>query len=506
MFMDLQRYVRFDGEDARRLLMARPEVEPSFQRIAEELYERIREHEAAHAVFTDEAQIRRLESSMVAWLGRLFGGTYDEGYFGKTDQVGRVHVRVGVPQRYVITAMTMIRSSLAALIATPEARESLAKLLDVELAMMLESYRNDVLVRLERSSEREVATSDHFAEIMPFAIVGLDLEGRVFLVNAEAEALSGWGRDEIIGRSFVDVVIPEESRAAAASLFSAPRVVELPLRTRSGKVRQTRWRTSLSPSGHDGKEGVFAFGEDITGEVERRLETEQQSRNAAAATMVTGLAHAIRNPLNGAGLHLTLIERAAAKAGAVDTLDAVRIAGKELRRLSSFVTEFLDFAQPRPLETTRIDARTLCLRAIGKTRAVAEANGLLLETYLPRSPLVFDVDGVRLEEVLVHLVENAIDAVSSTGVSSTGGTISVGVRREPHHVCFLIEDNGPGLPDPTAPIFDPFYSTKPEGAGLGLAIVHRVVADHGGNVDVESRPGATRFRLRLPLVQTGAAI
>jgi signal transduction histidine kinase len=64
---------------------------------------------------------------------------------------------------------------------------------------------------------------------------------------------------------------------------------------------------------------------------------------------------------------------------------------------------------------------------------------------------------------------------------------------------FEVEDDGPGLPSPDAPIFDPFFSTKPHGTGLGLAITHRIVADHGGDITVESRPGRTVFRVTLPL-------
>jgi nitrogen-specific signal transduction histidine kinase len=66
-------------------------------------------------------------------------------------------------------------------------------------------------------------------------------------------------------------------------------------------------------------------------------------------------------------------------------------------------------------------------------------------------------------------------------------------------VVIEVEDDGPGLPSPDAPVFDAFFSTKPSGTGLGLAITHRIVTDHGGTVDVESRPGRTCFRLSIPI-------
>jgi signal transduction histidine kinase len=80
-----------------------------------------------------------------------------------------------------------------------------------------------------------------------------------------------------------------------------------------------------------------------------------------------------------------------------------------------------------------------------------------------------------------------------------GGTATMRVRRQPRSVFFEIEDDGPGIPTSNAPIFDPFFSTKPDGTGLGLSITHRIVTDHRGTIVVESRPGRTVFRVTLPL-------
>jgi truncated hemoglobin YjbI len=111
-FEEMKRYVRFGDDEARLLASFGAIAAPSFQSIVEDFYARIREHEDAHAVFTGEAQIARLQRSMVRWLTRLCGGTYDEGYFAETVQIGRVHVRVGLPQRYMFTAMALIRGAL----------------------------------------------------------------------------------------------------------------------------------------------------------------------------------------------------------------------------------------------------------------------------------------------------------------------------------------------------------------------------------------------------------
>src|SRR4051812_29922762 len=106
---ELKRYVRFDEGDARLLLAFRELAEPEFPRIAQEFYDRIREHTEAHDVFTGEEQIQRLQRSLVAWMKRVCGGRYDEDYHQQTSIIGRVHVKIGLPQRYMFTAMALIR-------------------------------------------------------------------------------------------------------------------------------------------------------------------------------------------------------------------------------------------------------------------------------------------------------------------------------------------------------------------------------------------------------------
>src|SRR5262249_36937540 len=154
MFDEMKRYVRFSDDDARLLSRFRAVAAPSFPRIAAEFYDRIREHEEAHAVFTSEDQIGRLQSALVRWMERLCAGPYDEAYFEETAKIGRMHVRIGLSQRYMFTAMALVRIALSRIAdATmnndaPLAREAIGRALDLELAIMLETYRNDFVARL----------------------------------------------------------------------------------------------------------------------------------------------------------------------------------------------------------------------------------------------------------------------------------------------------------------------------------------------------------------------
>jgi signal transduction histidine kinase len=496
---ELKRYVRFSAADSARLVAAKSRVEPQFERIAAELYERVREHEGAHSVFSGEAQIQRLQRSLVEWLERLFGGTYDEAYFDKTVEIGRVHVKIGLPQRYVLAAMALVRSALLALLRDPTdeeagTRDAIGRLIDIELAIMLDAYQDDLLARVAQATRRSESVQPLRAttfeeravtamEVAPMLVIAFDASRSIVLFNRAAESITGYAQDEVLGRDFVSNVFRFGVPDPWDPTFAADEGVEAPLTTRSGKTRLIRWRV-VRPSGG---RLAFAFGIDVTDDASARDRDQRQRRLAALGTLTTGLAHEIRNPLNGARLHTAYLERALADS-APETVDAVRVVKSEIQRLARLVDDFLEFAQPRALVLAPVEARALVHRIVSETKVAQED--------LPLNDIVFFGDVERLREVLRSLVTNAVEAGAEDVV--------VRVRREPHFVRFEVDDNGSGL-EPGEPVFDPFYTTKADGTGLGLAIAHRIVTDHGGTIEVDSRPGNTRFRLRLPCTVEGRA-
>jgi signal transduction histidine kinase len=160
LFDELKRYVSFGPEDERALRALHPIVAPSFPKVAEVFYDRILAHdEARRALEKGESQVGRLKVSLVAWLEKLFQGPWDEEYFELRCRIGRVHVRVALPQHYMFGAMNVIRRELNARIdahyaGNPSelgaARAAVGKILDLELAIMLHTYREDLVAQQER--------------------------------------------------------------------------------------------------------------------------------------------------------------------------------------------------------------------------------------------------------------------------------------------------------------------------------------------------------------------
>ncbi len=523
MWEELQRYVRFTSDDAALLGAFGKLVPLEFPRIAAEFYDRIREHEGAHAVLTGEEQVRRLQRSLVRWLERACGGVYDEHYFEEHSKIGRMHVKIGLSPRYMIAAMALIRIELTRLAEerSPDAEQTkgaINRLLDLEVAIMFETYQEAMSERI-RTTERLKSENDgrvlarlehlyaNAVELAPVLVLGLDGAGDVRLLNREAERVTGYARDEIFGKSFVQTLVPEDLRETqrvriGSAMTGGPQhPVDSELLTRAGKVRQVVWHMAHVEATAEDEVVLFVMGSDVTDAKAMEERTRQVEKLAAVGTLAAGLAHEIRNPLNGAQLHVAFLERAIVKKGSdPGMMEAVNVVNDEIKRLADLVTEFLDFARPRPLDLAPTSLFALCARAKASAAPAAETARVTLACDLPSADLEFPADTARLEQVLLNLLCNAIEALQPSG----GGHVTLRGRRQPRSVLIEVEDDGPGIPH-AAPIYDAFFSTKEGGTGLGLAIAHRIVTDHRGTIDMNSRPGRTTFRVILPLTQTDGA-
>ncbi len=341
MYEEMKRYVRFTEEDSSLLAALRPHAVPHFERVAREFYERAREHEDAQGVFTGEEQVARLRRSLIKWMDRLLSGPHDEAYFEETSQIGRIHVRVGLPQRYMFSAMALIRRELCTIASNAlgaEARptaSALDRALDLELAVMLETYRDAFVARIQRAERRERAEVDRAlarmehrytqaVELSRVLVVGLDENVAVRMMNREAERVTGYARDEVLGAGFVETFLPEGLRKAHGDIFRrAARgeplghdILRAPILTRAGKTRDVEWQLAYARSEADEEVVLFAIGRDTTDEDALAARVLQSEKLAAVGTLAAGLAHEIRNPLNGAKLHVTFLERGLSRAEA----------------------------------------------------------------------------------------------------------------------------------------------------------------------------------------------
>jgi two-component system sensor histidine kinase PilS (NtrC family) len=231
--------------------------------------------------------------------------------------------------------------------------------------------------------------------------------------------------------------------------------------------------------------------QDLTELRRMQLEVERAERLASIGRLAAGIAHEIRNPLASISGSMEMLKTT--PGADADSRQLMDIAVREVDRLNRLITDLLDYARPHSEERRRLDLGEQVaeiVRAFEQERR----EKIRVKAALPNNIVVEAATG-QLRQVLWNLIRNAADAMPQ------GGEIAIELSTDAKRAALTIRDQGAGIPrDRLERIFEPFYSTKTGGTGLGLATVARIVADHGGAIDVASEPeqGAT-FTVRLPL-------
>jgi len=224
---------------------------------------------------------------------------------------------------------------------------------------------------------------------------------------------------------------------------------------------------------------------------ERRSQAE---RITAMATMTAGIAHEVRNPLNAAKLQLELLGRRLRKRSDDERLvEPCELAQHEIERLTVLLNDFLAFARPPELVPEDRDLVQIVGQVVELERVAANKRGATLAFSHTVPQLIAHVDGSKIHQLVLNLVRNAIDAVSE------GGNIAVTLDGDDRTLRIGVRDDGPGIPvEIQSRIYEPFFSTKSGGTGLGMSIVHSLTALHGGSIDLESSPKGTYFEIQIP--------
>jgi len=224
---------------------------------------------------------------------------------------------------------------------------------------------------------------------------------------------------------------------------------------------------------------------------ERRM---QADRIGAMQTMTAGLAHEVRNPLNAAKLQLELLERRLRREhDDPRLLEPSELAKKEIERLTDLLNDFLAFARPPELNVQEHDVVEIVRHVCDLERIAAEQRGAILAFVGAPDTLIARVDAAKLSQVILNLVRNAVEAVTANG--------HVTVELANGHDAFTVkvQDDGAGIPpEAQTRIYEPFFSTKEGGTGLGMSIVHSLVSLHGGAIALESSARGTSFELTIP--------
>lgn len=236
---------------------------------------------------------------------------------------------------------------------------------------------------------------------------------------------------------------------------------------------------------------------DATETRREKIEAVESEKLQVLTSLAASVAHEIGNPLNTLHLHLQLLEREMKKekSSSIQKLrDYLRIAQGEIKRLDDIVRQFLQAIRPAKPKFQIDDLNQVVRETVKLMRPEIENRGLSAAVDLCKNPTKSLIDADQMKQVLVNLVKNAVQAMTR------GGQLTIRTANKGDGIELSVEDTGTGISqEKINRIFEPYFTTKQQGAGLGLMIVHRIVKQHSGRILVEpANPCGTRFRIWLP--------
>jgi hypothetical protein len=344
-------------------------------------------------------------------------------------------------------------------------------------------------------------------------IILIGPEGRIALANPAAARMFGYPRNELLDQP-LEILLPERIRgvhaAHRASYFVEPRVrpmgIGLDLSGRRKDGTEFPVEISLSHVARPDGGVAIAFITDITerkrveGQLQRQREVLYQNEKLAAlGTMAAGIAHEMNNPL---GIMTTRIEVMLLDAKdhqlPDQVLEDLEVLHRASQRVARIAVSLRSFARHTPGDRVPLDLNAVVDESIQLLQKPMAADNVQIIASLDRTLPPILGDATTLHQVLMNILTNAREAMPEGGEIR----LETGPATRPGWIRLLVADTGAGIAaEEISKIFDPFFTTKRTGTGLGLSVTYGIIQEHGGTVDVQSRPGAgTTFIISLPAI------
>jgi len=355
--------------------------------------------------------------------------------------------------------------------------------LQANLNQMLDTLRDGVL--LFTADRRAVMVSDAVAYFL-----GAPKEG---------------AESEMVGRRLDEIFEPESALGAAVleAFDRGEQVSAESVTLEDGRQVQISLDHIDNGLGGGGNMGTLLTLRDTESAAQLGQELEVSRRLAAIGKLTAGVGHEVKNPINAMVVHLELLrgklmgQEGEAFPGAQRHVD---ILAGEMQRLDRVVQTLADFSRPMELHLRDRDLRQVVGAVMELTAAEMLENGVQVTVEAPPEPLMVRVDGELMQQAVLNLILNGMQAMRD------GGRMRVSLRRDHQFAVVEVADEGEGIPPELLPrIFELYFTTKPKGSGIGLAMTYRILQLHGGAMDVRSNADAasaergTTFTFRLPI-------
>ena len=356
--------------------------------------------------------------------------------------------------------------------------------------------------RLQRYTEKLLTT-------MSDGLLSVDMDGKISMINPAAFKMLGISDDKIVNGTHVSTTLQNfsEFEAYVQDLINNPverNPLELSLNT-SDEVRTILASSSILRDRTGRSQEIILNLHDITELKKLEASMRQTERLAALGTLAAGLAHEIRNPLSSIKTFVQLLPKKIEKPDFLEKFQ--RTVPRELNRINQLIEDLLDLARVPKYQFKKANIKSLLEQTVNVIGEELQAHKICCQLEVSSDVPPVRVDVNQLTKAFDNLMHNAVQAMP------TGGELSIrafyktddsddGLITSDQNdtVTLVFQDTGPGIsPENIKEIFNPFFTTKEKGTGLGLAITHKVITEHGGNIEIISREGqGSRFIIHLP--------
>ncbi len=368
---------------------------------------------------------------------------------------------------------------------------------EVELTKSLQEYAESLQnelgenIRLNKETEYLYNYLGNIVESLPDKIFDLSKDGIINYVSKQTIM----GRDvetEIKGKHFTEFVEPQHRDYMISKWENAQRGIftpyELDVVTRKGEKRNLL----ITPRPVKGTDRYILVQRDITEYKELEKKFYESQKLAAIGQLSAGIAHEVRNPLSSIKMSLQILEKRLQPAG--NDLQRFKIAQREVEHLEKLVSDVLIYARPLVPKKEPSDMYSVIENALAMVEKSIEDKEIeVRKDFAPNLESV-NVDAPMITQSLINVFQNAVEAMENKGV------MAITLKMENGHVVIEVKDNGCGIDEKDMPhLFNPFFTLKNYGTGLGLAQVKKIIDQHGGEINILSSKGeGTRFIIELP--------
>ncbi len=366
------------------------------------------------------------------------------------------------------------------------------------LVAAMGGYLAERLRKGARELEEVRVTTDDILENMGAGVITIDRSGRVVYFNRAAGTMLECEPSEASGAMLEDV-LPDGAHELTEFIRHGLREErdqhrhEIEVRTEEGKTKPVGVGGKMLKDRHGANIGYLALFSDLTEVKETQERLRRSERMAAIGELSADMAHEIRNPLASIRGSVEMLTTEADYEG--DSIKLMNLVIKETDRLNTIIEHFLRFARARSPIFQKFSLNTVVREVIDLVKTHSDfRESIELRPVIPAEDEIIVGDPEQIKQVFLNLCLNALSAMKD------GGTLTVQVQKTGEGVAVSVEDTGIGMSkSEIARVFQPFYTTRERGIGLGLSIAHRIVEQHEGWIDVVSTPGkGSRFTVWLP--------